>query len=101
MPVAVARRGRPGAVDYAVNLSPGGLCLHLPRPFALGEVFALSFELPDGGPPIEAAGRVVWCDLPGVGGRVRFCESGVRFEALRDADRRRIQRFVGGPEATG
>jgi uncharacterized protein (TIGR02266 family) len=97
--VEVTRRDGARAVDYAVNLSPGGLGLHLPRPLPVGEVLALAFVLPDGGPRLEAWGRVAWCDEPSRGARVRFCESGVRFEVLRAADRERISRFVAAGEA--
>jgi len=96
VPLAVDLRRRGGALatEYALNLSPGGLCLHLPRPIAVGEVVELGFQLPGGG-RIETRGRVIWSD-PGAGasGRVRFCETGIRFEGLAEADRSAILRFV-------
>jgi len=100
--VELTRRGRAAGVEYAVNLSPGGLCLHLPHPLEVGETVELAFELP-GGARIEARGRVIWSDAaePAAGrgrvsGRERFAETGVRFEGLSDGDRRHIVRFVRG-----
>jgi uncharacterized protein (TIGR02266 family) len=97
VPIAVELRRRGGTlgIEYAVNLSPGGLCLHLPSPLAVGEAVELAFELP-GGERIEARGRVIWSDASQpASGRERFSETGVRFEGLSDADRRRIVQFVG------
>jgi uncharacterized protein (TIGR02266 family) len=99
--VEVLRRGSEPRTDYAVNLSPGGLGLHVPTPLPVGEALEIRFELPDGGPAVTARGRVVWSDAPPRGGRVRFCEIGLRFEALPPAERTRLARFAGaGPEAS-
>jgi hypothetical protein len=91
--------------EYAVNLSPGGVGLHLPRPLAVGEAVELAFELPPDGPTVRARGRVVWCEGGGPGPRgpaaLRFRETGVRFEELGEAEREAIRRFVrrGGAES--
>ena len=85
-----------------MNLSPGGLCLHLPRPIAVGEVVELAFAIPapSGAEPaatggrIAARGRVIWAERHAAGGRVRFTETGVRFEGLAEPDRLRILDFV-------
>jgi Tfp pilus assembly protein PilZ len=98
--VEVLRRDAAPRTEYAVNLSPGGLGLHVPSPLPVGEVVEIRFELPDGGPAMAARGRVVWSDAPPRGGRVRFCEIGLRFEALPAVERARIARFAAGrPEA--
>lgn len=92
--VEITRRGGEQSREYAPNLSPGGICLHLSRPLPVGETLGLVFALPDGGPTIEARARVTWCaPVPG-GARLRFCETGLRFEGLRERDRRRIGAFV-------
>jgi hypothetical protein len=88
------RRDGTRTAEYAVNLSPGGLCLHLPRPIDVGEAVELAFELPPDGLPLRTRGRVVWCDETGRGARIRFRETGIRFEALGDAERAAILRFV-------
>jgi hypothetical protein len=92
--VEVRRRDGTAGVDYALNLSPGGLGLHGRRRVVVGEMLALAFDLPDDGPRVEAWGRVVWSEGPPRTARARFGESGVRFEALREADRERIARYV-------
>lgn len=101
LPVEIVRRGGVASTEYAVNLSPGGLCLHLPRPLEVGESVALSFVLPGGGPGIEARGRVIWSDPPAQGARVRFCETGIRFEGLAEGERRRLLDFVQAGESSG
>jgi hypothetical protein len=82
-----------------VNLSPGGVCLHLPRPLAVGETVELAFDLPPAGGPVCARGRVIWCEAPGAGGR--FHEAGVRFEELGAAERAAIRRFVRDGDGEG
>ena len=109
MPIAVELTRRNGArrTEYAVNLSPGGVCLHLPRPIAVGEMVELAFALPasgaagDRGAPADpgeerilARGRVIWTEGGARAGRVRFTETGVRFEALAEPHRIRILDFV-------
>lgn len=97
LPVEVAGRDGIRRVEYAVNLSASGLALHLPRALPAGETLLLAFTLPDGGDPIEARGRVAWSEAPRRTARARFRELGVRFEVLREEDRRRLARFVAGP----
>ena len=106
IPVELTRRNGSRRTEYAVNLSPGGLCLHLPRPIAVGEVVELAFAIPataagaapdQAGERIVARGRVIWAEgrADGMGGgRVRFTETGVRFEELAEAQRLRILDFV-------
>jgi hypothetical protein len=111
IPVELTRRNGSRRTEYAVNLSPGGLCLHLPRPIAVGEVVELAFAIPasaagapadralpdQAGERIVARGRVIWAEgrADGTGGgRVRFTETGVRFEGLAEPHRLRILDFV-------
>jgi hypothetical protein len=106
MPVELTRRDGTRRVEYAVNLSPGGLCLHLPRPIAVGEAVELAFAVPalPAAPAAQsparrvvARGRVIWAEGPAdgrAGGRVRFTETGVRFEGLAESDRLGILAFV-------
>lgn len=104
VPLAVEVVGRDGVarVEYAVNVSSAGIGLHLPRPLPAGETLALAFPLPDGGGRIEARGRVAWSETVLRTARARFREVGIRFEVLRDEDRRRLARFAAGsPPAAG
>jgi hypothetical protein len=56
----------------------------------------LEFELPDGGPPIVAAGRLLFdhCEGRRAGEGGAFRASGVRFIGLCDEEQARIARFV-------
>jgi uncharacterized protein (TIGR02266 family) len=96
--VEVVRRDGERSREYAPNLSPGGMCLHLSRSLPVGETLRVRFVLPDGAGPVEARARVAWCAPPPGGARLRFCETGLHFETLRQRDRRRIAVFVGPRE---
>lgn len=87
--------------EYALNLSPSGIGLHLPRPLAAGETLQLEFVLPDGSGRIEVRARVVWAEEAPRTARARFHEVGVRFEVLGDADREAILRFLGVAPGAG
>ena len=93
-PSRSTRRGGGAALEYATNLSPGGICLHARARLAVGEGVAVAFALPDGGRRIEARGRVTWREDDDPAAQARFLETGVRFEVLDEADRERILRFV-------
>src|SRR5688572_8252393 len=56
----------------------------------------LEFELPDGGPPIVTAGRLLFdhCEGRRAGEGGAFRASGVRFIGLCDEEQARIARFV-------
>lgn len=82
-------------VEYAINLSRGGLCLQSRHARARGEPMQLRFRLAPETKPIEVTGEVVWCtceeDLsPGM----MFCEMGVRFLDLEGRDRAAVEQFV-------
>ncbi len=87
-------RGGTSRLEYALNLSPSGMGLHIPGSREAGEILQLGFALPDGGDPITARGRVIWAEAAPPAARARFREVGVRFEVLREEDRRVILRFL-------
>jgi hypothetical protein len=73
-------------VEYAVNISPGGLCLHLEDTLAEGDRVGVEFTLPPSGPAVRADGRVVWTSWKGAeGDDGRFCETGVEFGDLEES----------------
>jgi hypothetical protein len=94
LPVTVEDRRGQRRQEYALNLSPSGIGLHLPTALAPGETLRLDFTLPDGGGRIEARGRVIWAETPPPAVRARFHEVGIRFEALAEADRQAILRYL-------
>lgn len=90
----MAARAAPPRIEYATNLSIGGLCLHAREALPVGEGVAIAFALPGGGPRIEARGRVIWLERAQADAAPRFLETGIRFEVLADGDRERLARFV-------
>jgi uncharacterized protein (TIGR02266 family) len=98
LPVEVqGPNGSPNS-EYAVNLSSGGICLHLREPLPVGSTVQVCFDLPSGGSRIEARARVVWFtreEERGTG--VQFCEVGLRFETLGSTDGERIDHYVRQP----
>lgn len=90
----VFRRDGEAALEYATNLSPGGVCLHARVRFTVGESVTVAFALPgeDGG--IQARGRVTWREDDDPKAEACFLETGVRFEVIDETDRERITRFV-------
>lgn len=98
VPVEVQPPGEPAREELAVNLSPGGVCLHAREPLREGEAVEVRLDLPPDGPRVEARGRVVWTsrhtaadDAP------RFWEVGIRLEALDPEVRARIAAWASQP----
>lgn len=59
----VEARSPDGTVrGFTKNLSTTGAMLLLPARLALGTDLSVRLELPDGGPPLEVGGMVVWQD---------------------------------------
>lgn len=88
-------RGRAWRPEYAVNLSPGGLCLHLREPVAVGDPVGVAFELPWSGQRLEVWARVVWVgpeEHPS--GARAFREMGVAFDALDESVRAELRRYA-------
>jgi hypothetical protein len=69
-----------------VDLSATGALIRLPGGREPGSAVELELHLPDGRPPLRAAGRVVRAFGPAL--------VGVRFERLDGADERRLARFL-------
>ncbi len=83
LPVELQRPDGVVVLEYAVNLSPGGLCLHLREPLAVGAELSLRFTLPPSGPRVETRARVIWSEAPqgdAIGGRLH--ETGLRLGPL-------------------
>jgi hypothetical protein len=95
LPVEVEWAGGHISVEYAISISANGLRLHVRKLLPKGEKLHISFTLPTGGSRIEANATVVWtdCDERCKEGK-RFCEAGICFEELAEADRLRIRRYA-------
>jgi uncharacterized protein (TIGR02266 family) len=92
--VEVFRRDGEGALEYATNLSPSGVCLHARLRFTVGEGVTVAFALPGEDGRIRARGRVTWREDDDPKSEACFLETGVRFEVVDETDRERITRFV-------
>jgi len=92
--VQVFRRDGEAALEYATNLSPGGVCLHARLRLAVGEGVTVAFALPGEDGTVRARGRVTWREDDDPEAEARFLETGVRFEVVDETDRERITRFV-------
>lgn len=90
----VFRRDGEAALEYATNLSPGGVCLQARLRLAVGEGVTVAFALPGEDGTIRARGRVTWREDDDPKAEARFLETGVRFEVVDETDRERITRFV-------
>jgi hypothetical protein len=60
VPVDLRRADGSTTLEYAVNVSPGVLCLHHRFPIPEEERIWVELTLPPSGPTIRAEGRVVW-----------------------------------------
>ena len=90
VPIRVEVRRANGSVceEFAVNLSPKGLCIHTREHLTIGETVQVVFTIPPSGPHIETPAEVVWIDHHDhdhdhehdgpVGGR--FWETGLHLE---------------------
>ncbi len=92
--VVVGKTGEP-SVEYAINLSGGGLCLQTDGPGTLGDRLRLRFRLGPESAEIDVEAEVVWstCDEER-GHGTRFCEVGLRFIDLAEARMRQVSAFV-------
>ena len=46
--------------EFAVNASPGGICIHASEALRVGERVRVVFTIPPEGPRVDAPARVVW-----------------------------------------
>ena len=80
-------------VDYTSNHTIGGMFIKTDRPLAVGTHFLLRFQLPGGGPPLQAEAQVRWT-LPVEVAAPMTPGMGVRFSRLSGADRSKVERLL-------
>lgn len=98
IPVELRLDGAEPTQEYAVNLSPRGLCLHVREAITVGQRVDVVFELPPEGPRVEASGKVVWSSHEGEAGiPSRFFEVGVHLEGVDDEVREQLRHFASQP----
>jgi uncharacterized protein (TIGR02266 family) len=82
-------------LEYAANISAGGVFVETENPPELRSVVTVSMELPDGGTPVEAKGMVVHRVLPHEAKqRKTAAGAGVQFVDASDEFRERIDRAI-------
>jgi uncharacterized protein (TIGR02266 family) len=82
-------------VEYAVNISPGGLCLQLKDPLAEGDQVQVEFTLPPSGLTVRAEARVVWTNWMGAeGDEEYFCETGLQLAGLDETLRQQLHDYA-------
>jgi len=77
IPVEILHADGHTEVEYAVNLSPGGLCLHAKVRLPVGERVRVSFSVPPEGCLVESEAQVVWSMPQGTG---ELFETGIHME---------------------
>ena len=99
VPVDLRRSDGSTTLEYAVNISPGGLCLHLKFPIPEGERIRVEFTLPPSGPTVRAEGRVVWTSWEEGGGaeEAGFYETGVQLSGLDAEVARQLSAYASQP----
>ena len=90
--VLVMRERDGQSVDYAINVSCGGMCLQTDRPATPEDSVRLRFRLGPDWAEMAVEAEVVWC-IEAAGG-TRFCRMGLHFLDLRDEQRSEIATFV-------
>ena len=90
--VLVMREGDRGSVDYAINVSCGGMCLQTDCPATPGDRVRLRFRLGPDCADMAVEAEVIWC-IESAGGS-RFCQVGLHFLDLSDEQQSEIARFV-------
>jgi uncharacterized protein (TIGR02266 family) len=82
-------------LEYAANISAGGVFVETESPPELKSVVTVTLELPDGGAPVEAKGIVVHRVLPqDAKARHTAPGAGVQFVDSTDEFRERIDRAI-------
>ncbi len=98
LPVDLTRPDGTTVTVYAVNLSEGGICLHLRDPLAVGEAVEIDFVLPPDGPRVACRAEVVWCGGKGPeDGTLGHAETGLRFEKLDEPVREALREYASRP----
>jgi hypothetical protein len=86
------------SVEYAVNISSGGLCLHVKETLSEGDRIEVEFTLPPGGPTVRADGRVAWTGKEGGEvGEQHFRETGVQSTRIDESAAQQLLQYASQP----
>ena len=82
-------------MDYATNISLGGIRVETSSPLPVSTVVTLNFVLPHAGYPLEAKGEVRWAVEPSTDDTGPACGAmGIRFEELSESDLEYLESLV-------
>jgi hypothetical protein len=85
--------------EYAVNISPGGVCLHVAQPLPDEVRLDLRLWLPPDAEEVRVAAHVVWSSWhEGDDGGERFWETGIHFDDLSAAMSEQILGYARQPK---
>lgn len=85
--------------EYAVNISPGGLCLHLAEPLAAEGPLDVKLWLPPDGTEVQVNAHVVWTSWHESNDETeRFCETGLHFDDMSVALSQQILSYASQPK---
>jgi len=97
IPVEVRRPDGTSEVEYAVNLSPGGMCLHAKAPLSAGAEIQVSFRLPPTGIYVESGAQVVWCTSQGLARGEGHHEIGILLRDVSESLRGQLEAWACQP----
>ena len=98
IPVELSLDGAEATQEYAVNLSPRGLCLHVREPITVGTRVEVAFVLPPEAFRVEASGKIVWSSHEGeIGVPGRFFEAGIHLDGISDEACERLRDYACQP----
>ena len=98
LPVDLRRPGGNTTVEYAVNISPGGLCLQLKDPLTEGDHVQVEFTLPPSGLTVRAEAMVVWTNWRGSEGEEEhFCETGLQLVGVEESLQQQLHDYASQP----
>jgi len=102
IPVRLERADGATSTEYALNLSPGGLCLQLREGLGDSEEVRLGFSVPALGLSVDTRARVVWTQpaKPDAHGELHT-ETGVSFIDLDEGARQLIHEHAIRPSEQG
>jgi len=86
VPVSLTCQSKRRVAAHLLNLSQGGIKVHLQRPTALAGKVGINFRLPGTEVPLEARGEVAWTDKQG--------NAGIRLVEISDAMKRNLQLWL-------
>jgi hypothetical protein len=86
VPVSLTCGSKRRITAHLVNLSQGGLGIHLPRPLAVAGPVSVSFVLPGSKSSLKLRGRLAWTDQHG--------NAGIHFQQVSREVKRKLQLWL-------